>query len=196
MKPSVIIIDDFYENPYQVRDYATSLSFSLNDKKAFPGLRTNYSYSNEKILNIFKQILSPYYSYVIFNPKTATCMFQYTTIHDTSWIHKDNYCKETKYDSNNFDYFSAICYLSPNPPVESGTTLYKDENENRSINALHNEQKNVDEHKFVRTDYICNKFNRIVLFDGSIYHTAETYFGENKYDARLTQVFFLLAIKG
>jgi|SRR6056300_1038311 hypothetical protein len=193
MKPTIHIIDNFYENPYQVREYALSLQFSLNDKTAFPGKRTPYAYSSEKVLDIFKKIFSPYYSDVIFNPKTATGMFQYTTKNDTSWIHKDNHCCE-KNDTNNFDYFSAVCYLSPNAPVESGTSLYKDVNDNNIVNTLDKSKQSI-EPQFVKTDYVSNKFNRLVLFDGNIYHTAETYFGENKYDARLTQVFFLLAIK-
>jgi hypothetical protein len=43
---------------------------------------------------------------------------------------------------------------------------------------------------FTPIDYIGNVFNRLVIYNGEAYHKSTEYFGTDKNDARLTQVFF------
>ena len=44
--------------------------------------------------------------------------------------------------------------------------------------------------KWELTDYISNKFNRLILYDASMFHKSLDYFGKDKYNGRLFQVFF------
>ena len=39
-------------------------------------------------------------------------------------------------------------------------------------------------------DYVSNKFNRLILYDASMFHKSLDYFGKDKYNGRLFQVFF------
>ena len=44
--------------------------------------------------------------------------------------------------------------------------------------------------KWDRTDYIANKYNRIVLYRGNLYHASLDYFGDSLENSRLFQTFF------
>lgn len=120
--------------------------------------------------------------------------FQLTTKHDgDSWVHQDNNVK-----------LAALLYLNPNPPPNSGTTLYRCKdvqqwesfmrdgdgyNTLKTINRIDNRQ--LYDELFDPVDVIGNVFNRLVLYSGQEYHKSNDYFGNGIEDGRLTQVFFI-----
>ena len=48
----------------------------------------------------------------------------------------------------------------------------------------------LDESQFDLVDKVGNVFNRLIIWDGRMIHAASAYFGNNKEDSRLFQLFF------
>ena len=107
----------------------------------------------------------------------------------------------------------GVVYLSPNPPPESGTAFYTHAASGHTrfpspdeIDALSDDERDVlseyerrdfwrkgqppQFHRWVRRLRVENVFNRLLLFDGSLFHCAEAGFGQTVEDARMYQTFF------
>lgn len=108
-------------------------------------------------------------------------------------------------DSNTI--FAAVLYLSPDAPLDSGTSLFRP---NKSFDAVKYEaalvanDKRFAEGKIAMdTSYhtmfdeivnVKNVYNTLILYEGRHYHAANAFFGENLKNARLAQVFFISKI--
>lgn len=44
--------------------------------------------------------------------------------------------------------------------------------------------------KWEMTDFVGNKYNRLIMYRGDNFHTSLDYFGRDMYDGRLFQTFF------
>ena len=105
-----------------------------------------------------------------------------------SWVHRD----ETTW--------AGILYLTPDAPLSSGTAFFRHKNtgiENKYQydkadkeikDELDNDSKNMDKWELI--DYVGNKYNRLVLFQGMRNHRSMDYFGKDKNDGRLFQLWF------
>lgn len=180
VRTNVIIIDDFYSNPDDVRAFALQQEFSV--KKNFPGKRTA-SFLNESTKEGLQKIIQPFGGSIIdwYEEEGGTGSFQYTTALDRSWMHVDNY-----------NTWAGVCYLTPNAPLSAGTGLFK----HKERNTMYDMRKYLDGEtqdmtKWEMVDRIGNVYNRLVLYRGDIYHTSLDYFGKDIQDGRLFQVFFL-----
>jgi len=99
--------------------------------------------------------------------------------------------------------FAGIIYLSPDAPLNSGTSIFrknnqfnqKDYDEAMLLNdkkLKSNNQSDYDYHKmFDEVVTVNNVYNSLVLFEGDTYHAANKFFGSSINDARLTQTFFV-----
>lgn len=180
VRTNVIIIDDFYSNPDEVRAFALQQEFSV--KNNFPGQRTK-SFLNESTKEGLQKIVEPFSGRVLdwYEEEGGTGSFQYTTALDRSWMHVDNY-----------NTWAGVCYLTPNAPLSSGTGLFKNKQDNTMYDMkreLGSESQDIT--KWEMVDRIGNVYNRLVLYRGDIYHTSLDYFGKDIQDGRLFQVFFL-----
>jgi hypothetical protein len=180
---SLIVIDNFYENPMEVRNFA--LKQEYREDSHYPGKRSK-SYACQEHKERFQKILEPLVGKIKDFPfDSDNGKFQYSTSNDHSWVH---------YDNDDIEY-AAIIFLTPDAPVESGTGFYQ----------FMDGTMNASEYKFMKSDFgkyskdmtkwklvdkVGNVFNRIVIFDSSRYHTAVDYFGSDIYDGRLYQIFF------
>jgi len=189
----LIVIDNFYNNPMETRNYILTQNFSV--KGNYPGQRT-ISYANETLKKSIQKYIEPFAGKITNfpilktdnsdNDKIYNGAFQYTTSRDRSWIHTDKY--------NNW---AGVLFLTPNAPLSSGTTFYKFKdgsiNENH-CNILNNHDEvniyNQDLTKWEIVDRIGNVFNRLVLFNSKRFHMSADYFGDSKENGRLFQVFF------
>ena len=180
---SFIVIDNFYDNPMEVRRFA--LQQEYKEDAYYPGRRSP-PFACEEHKERFQQILQPIAGKIKYFPfDTDNGKFQYSTSHDHSWVH---------YDNTGTNY-AGIIYLTPDAPVESGTAFYQykdgtmNANESNLINSDYSKYGK-DMTKWRLVDKIGNVFNRLVLFDSSRYHTAVDYFGTDIHNSRLYQVFF------
>ena len=188
MKTDIIVVDNFYKDPYSVRNFALSQDF--NRTGSYPGYRTKQM-TTEIIKEKLQEILNLNYKIINFsltndpNSISNGC-FQITTSYDRSWIHQD--------DTENW---AGIIYLTPNAPINTGTTFYvlnelttgiKDLNNYSDNNSIKDYSRDLTKWKIV--DKIGNVFNRLILFNSKRFHMSDDYFGTNKENGRLTQVFF------
>jgi hypothetical protein len=187
MKVQSLIIDDFYRNPDDVRAFALAQEFSQSGN--YPGQRTAPFLTNS-IKESIQEVIRPFAGDVTWWGDDSTGSFQYTVASDRSWIHSD--------DTTDW---AGVLYLTPDPPLSSGTGLFrhKDTGLRRWRNSEHpetvvkNSPVNIetqDMTKWEMTDKFGNIYNRLVLYRGDLFHISLDYFGRSKEDGRLFQVFF------
>lgn len=186
--PILLIIDNFYNNPMETREYILKQDFKIRGN--YPGQRT-VSHATEEIKNMIQRWVLPFGDKITHFPMEKTDnnyngAFQYSTSRDRSWIHTDSW--------NNW---AGVLYLTPNAPITSGTGLYKykdgtrlDQEQKLKGNETELSQHSQDVTKWELVDQVGNIFNRLVLFNANHFHSSMDYFGTNKHDGRLTQVFF------
>jgi hypothetical protein len=177
-KCNILIVDNFYKNPEEVRLFALSQNFEVTGN--FPGFRTK-SFLTHKVNYIIKKLLlsfSKCFNQNEYIESDYNGCFQYNTCRNKSWIHTDHY-----------NDHAGIVYLTPDAPLSSGTKFYRffQENADRYITDMYSQ----DMSKWVEVDSIGNKFNRLVLFDSKQFHISNNYFGSNVDNGRLIQLFFI-----
>ena len=189
----LIVIDNFYNNPYEVRNYILTQDFSVRGN--FPGQRT-ISYASENLKDIIQKYIEPFGGKIVdFKiPKEDGSdssliyngSFQYTTSRDRSWVHMDE-----------FNNWAGILYLTPNAPLTAGTSFYKfydGSSCKKDMKILDNkfetDRFSQDMTKWKKVDDIGNVFNRLIIFNSFRYHMSMDYFGDSKENGRLFQVFF------
>lgn len=181
-KCDFFVIDNFYDNPYEIRNFALSCKYTR--RHYYPGKRT-ISYSNNILKEKIESIVYPFSGKLIsFNSYDSdNGSFQIVTKNDETWIHKDN--------SNN--NWAGVLFLTPDAPINSGTGFYKfkGENTDSGYSERHNSSENaIDNTRWELTDYIGNIFNRLLLFNSQKLHQGLNYFGNDDNTGRLFQVFF------
>ncbi len=186
MQTSLIIVDDFYNNPEEVREHALQQDFGVSGN--YPGRRTK-TMINDSIKETISNLLRPHAGEVTnWNDENGgyTGAYQYTLASDRSWVHHDNTTS-----------WAGVCYLTPNPPLSAGTALYR-HIETQCVRNPTDEQLSeyVDSHgqdltKWEVTDKISNVYNRLILYRGDYYHMSQDYFGSTLNNGRLFQTFFI-----
>lgn len=191
-KASIIVIDDFYSNPYDVRSFALQQEFSIEGN--FPGYRT-HSFLNDTIKEAIEAIVYPFSGRITNwydeDNTSSTGAFQYTTEEHHSWLHTDGGVQ-----------WAGVLYLTPQAPPSAGTGFYRHKKSGLEKFIYLTEkptEKDLthpyltdykDMTKWELTDFVSNKFNRLVLYDASMFHKSLDYFGKDKHTGRLFQVFF------
>lgn len=187
MRVNALIIDDFYSNPEEVRDFALQQEFKVRGN--YPGMRTE-PFANEDIKETIESIIQPFAGKITRWHTEYTGCFQYTTAYDRSWIHSDSW-----------NDWAGVLYLTPNAPASAGTGIFrhkktglvnwdlktKTKEETQNCEAIHEAQ---DYTKWEVLDRFGNVFNRLVMYRGDNFHQSMDYFGKDLEDGRLFQVFF------
>lgn len=179
INPNIIVIDDFYKNPDNVRKFA--LSHNIENLGNYPGKRTK-TYPTYEIKHKLQSIMKPHGEITVFemeNFRTSNGSFQLTTSKDRSWIHIDH-------NENLPTNWAGVLYLTPDAPLSSGTNIYKF----KDLQKYNENDYSQDMTKWYLLDSIGNVYNRLILFNAKQYHMSGDYFGLTQDDARLTQVFF------
>lgn len=182
---NTFIIDNIYENPYKIREYALNQTYEHHSYH--PGVRTNNIYMQPELYALLEK------TFLSYNLKINDIhnYFQYNTADEYTWIHHDNviYGEET---------YAGIIYLTPNAPILGGTAMYKyiDGNMNKLDTDLLQNKPNImanakDSSKWLKITQVGNIFNRLVIYNSNNYHSSMEYFGNNIQDARLMQLLFI-----
>jgi hypothetical protein len=200
----VTVISDFYENPDEIRKYALAQKYTYchemkNIEYVFPGSRTKdlKDLSQSLYEKICKKLISVFHI-----PEHDLMRWQINT---SFQIVEGEYGHGLIHQDQN-TVFAGVLYLTPDAPLDSGTSLFKK-------NARYDEDlywkliKENDE-RFKRKEPIDfsyhemfdevvrvnNVYNSLILFEGDIHHCANQFFGKTKQDSRLAQVFFITKI--
>jgi hypothetical protein len=95
--------------------------------------------------------------------------------------------------------YAGIIFLTPDAPPESGTTFYRSKfTKNMKVTDDYNTVFRtgvLDPTIFDVVDVVGNRYNRLVLFDAQMIHSASEYFGNNLLNGRLFQLFFFDILK-
>lgn len=183
---NLMIIDNFYTNAMETRNHILTQEFKVMGN--YPGQRT-VSYANQHLKEMIQGYIQHFAGKIIDWPEgndTYNGAYQYTTSRNRTWVHNDGW--------NNW---AGVLYLTPNAPVSSGTGIFRYKDGTRTVDEseARGNKKLIDEHsqdytKWELVDRVGNIFNRLVLFNSKQYHASLDYFGTNKENGRLFQVFF------
>ena len=183
-EPTIVVVDNFLENPDEVRELALSMSDEYK-KRGSVGIRSKpYPYGDiyrpifEKLLGI-KTDDSEWAG----DGGTHGC-YQWSPAETGQVVH----CDATDW--------AGIIFLSPDAPPRTGTWLMKHKETGKKMrqegleDVFIGNQAQWDTHPFEKIDDIANVYNRLILWNGRHLHTAGSYFGESIDNSRLYQVFF------
>lgn len=173
--PTIMAIDNFLSDPMAERKFALEQEFKVSGN--FPGKRTE-GFATEADRRMLENILGKKITYW---PGGYNGSYQYCLKDMRSWIHRD------------LTTCSAILFLTPNPPPNSGTKIYVHKSggtyEKDDIDGQFNkDSRNYD--AWHVQDVVENKFNRLIIFQGVHSHQSADYFGDSIENGRLFKVFF------
>lgn len=190
--PAVIVVDNYYSNPDQVREYAMTLDFNPN-VKYHKGSRTEVKTIFEGTKQSFEKLLGRKIS--VWEEHIYNGVFQYCTAQESLVYHTDN------------QSYAAVVFLTPDAPPSCGTSFYKSKfnglmayptpadckKQGKSEDALFDEMfagNFYDSTRWELVDTVGNVYNRLVIFDAKRVHAASAYFGDNMENSRLFHMFF------
>lgn len=180
MRTNLIITDNFYGDPDSVRNFALAQSYDV--KGNYPGARTK-SFLTPDLKEAVQTVVWFAGGEVTnwFEQDGYTGSFQLTTAKDRSWIHSDHH-----------NTWAAVCYLTPDAPLSGGTGLfrYKENLASTSKEMGDRPYDAQDMTKWDLCDVVANRYNRLVMYRGDLFHSSLDYFGSTPEDSRLFQLFF------
>lgn len=189
MRLNSLIVDNFYANVDEVRDFALAQEFGVTGN--YPGNRTK-SFANDNIKEYINSFIRPTSGEITYwSDDEYNGAYQYTTQYERSWIHAD---------SNTT--WAALVYLTPDAPLSGGTGLFRHKEtglemtpklsdgtiDNTLLDMVYVDSQDLT--KWDITDRLANKYNRLVMYRGDLFHMSLDYFGTNKENGRLFQTFF------
>jgi len=181
-KPRLWIVDNFYDDPYAVREFALKQEFQEN-LNYYKGSRSTQQFIVPGTKEAFEKIIGK--KITNWTETHGMCgRFQYCTAQDDLVYHCDS------------QTLAGMVYLTPDAPYSCGTSLFahkktglRNENDFNNVDVF-GETGFYDRSKFELVDTAGNVFNRLVLFDAKCIHSANEYFGTNITNGRLFHLFF------
>ena len=178
--PRMFIVDDYYANPDEVRNYALNNVEYEQDLRWYKGFRSKGVYRPAGMKESFEHIMG---QRIIDFESGYNGVFQIMYGSDPQVYHYDT------------QRWAAMIYLTPNAPIQSGTRLHK----SRRNGTRHRDEPFADDAfrgdfydstQFDVADSAANIYNRLVIMDAGSFHSAGPYFGNDYESGRLTHLFF------
>lgn len=200
----VTVFDNFYEDPQKIRKFALAQDYIYchelkNVDYVYPGSRTKdlSVLDPELYVKVCRKLMSTFHiqEYDALRLEIQTSFQIVGEKFGSGVIHQDNNV-----------IFSGVLYLTPNAPLDSGTSLFKKNekfDEMKFIKALADNDERFRANQSISYDYhdmfdeivrINNIYNNLIVFEGDIPHCANRFFGTKNDDSRMAQVFFVKRI--
>ncbi len=198
----VTIVENFYENPDTIRKFALAQRFTYckdatNIDYVYPGCRTqDLSLLNKDLYDkICTKLVSVFHNaeHDVMRWLITTSFQSVTKEYNQGVIHTDLNT-----------VFAGVLYLTPDAPLDSGTSLFK---KNKTYNEAKYQQALVDNDERFKAGEIAmdtsyhsmfdeivrvnNVYNTLIIYEGRHFHAANKFFGKTLEDSRLAQVFFI-----
>ena len=180
----LFVVDNFYEDPLAVRDYALSQYFF--DDEGYLGMRTRKQFFFDGVKERFEKIINK--KITNWEEESMNGRFQ-TCKAGTQLVY---HCDQQKW--------AAMVYLTPDAPIECGTSFYRHKGtkkyhnsqfyNNDDLTTIFNQKTFLDRTPYEMVDTVGNVFNRLVIFDGGLIHAASEYFGWDIPSSRLFHMYF------
>jgi Family of unknown function (DUF6445) len=198
----VTVIENFYENPDAIRKFALKQKYKFcheikDISYTFPGCRTSdiSNLSKELYDKICTKLVSVFHNseHDFMRWQIATSFQSVAEDYGQGVIHTDHNT-----------IFAAVLYLTPDAPLNSGTSLFKRNktfDEKQYLSALDDNDEKFKAGKIkMDTSYhsmfdeivrVNNVYNTLIVYEGRHYHAANQFFGKTMQNSRLAQVFFI-----
>ena len=197
MRRDIIVVDNFLDNPDDVREYALEQRYELRARKNWPGRDSSGTHGEEEMTKACSLVVGQQLS---INPQNKCSYFRCTQMgqHGSQHIH---------FDPNPGLVWAGVLYLTPIFHPTGGTKFWKHketgweraptmeegakygiQNHEDMVKFFNTEGK--DESKWIETDNIGFKYNRLVMFNPYFWHSNGDLFGTHFDNARLVQLFF------
>lgn len=179
-KPRLWIVEDFYDDPNSVREFA--LNQKYYDDPGFIGKRTREQFFFPGMKEKFEQIMGM--RITNWESHGMNGRFQHNVSGEAITWHTD------------FQKFAGLIYLTPDAPYSAGTRMsaYKANRvrhcSDPRIMDCFNQITFLDGTLYEDVDVVGNVYNRLVIYDGGLIHAAKEYFGYNMDNCRLWHMFF------
>ncbi|MCI5047245.1 MAG: DUF6445 family protein [Aquisalinus sp.] len=188
-----LIIDDFFNNPDEIREMALSLDYPPRPPKAYyPGRNSGQPLPLRGVERMMGDIVHEPNLVVAPNSSHAHPRLALEGDQSRASIHTD-YC-----------HWSALIYLTPDEYCQGGTHFFRHKktgwdmapvfpgvaeaagypDANTALHTIMNEEHN-DRTKWTETMTIPMKYNRMVVFRGYLFHDAGVSFGKTPETGRL-----------
>ena len=185
-KPTSWIVDNFYENPDQVREFALKQEYVEGGfGRGFIGRRTEQQFLFPSLKERFEEIMGK--KITAWESHGMNGRFQIAWSGEPLVYHCDS------------QKWGGMLYLTPDAPYSCGTTLYAhkttrartyfDKGWDSAWKDIPGDP-HLDGTHFESVDVLGNVYNRLVIFDASAIHSASQYFGTVKENSRCWQMFF------
>lgn len=183
-KKRYIVVDNFYENPDYVREFALRQNLMAHPD-LHKGCRTEDRFFAPHMQETFEDIMGMKVLRWYDIDGYCNGVFQYCVESDPIVYHCDQQ-----------DWAGAI-YLTPNAPYDSGTSFFASK-ANGQLDAddpyfdhgtVFNDNF-LDRERFDKVDEVGNVYNRLVLWNARLIHAASSYFGDRADNSRLFHLFF------
>ena len=180
------IVDNFYEDPDAVREFALKQDYLEGGLgRGFIGRRTEQQFLFPGLKERFEEIMGR--EITAWQEHGMNGRFQISWSGEPLVYHCDS------------QKWGGMLYLTPGAPFSCGTTLYA--HKTTRARTYYEEgwdaawrdvpgDCHLDGSSFEPVDVLGNVYNRLVIFDASAIHSASQYFGTVKENARLWQMFF------
>ena len=180
LQKKLYVVDDFYQNPDLVRDYALQVQY-IEDNRWYKGNRSEHNYLTPAVKASFEAITGQ--PITRWSEYETNGKFQYCTPEDLLVYHCD------------LQNWAAMIYLTPGAAYDTGTSFYAHRGTGiRSSREPDSDQVFsggfYDRTRFELVDTVGNVYNRLVIFDSRCIHAAAGYFGTELKNSRLFQIFF------
>ena len=198
-------VDNFFKYPDEIRRFGLSLDFKPEPKGMWPGTRSpelaliSSSFKNAICSKYLKlHLASPMVGY-----KCAAYFQKVDAKAGQGWVHNDTPHLHTN-----------LIYLTPNASLNSGTSVYRpkegvgpmitsrNNTKKRDFNLNKITAKEAEKFRlesnadFEETIRFSNVYNRCIGFDGSNWHSANSFAQDSKEEERLTLIIFWMEIVG
>lgn len=203
MPTSLIIVDDFLDDPYVLRNAALRLNYP-EAKGPYPGRNSVERIDLEGLNNEVSRLVGEPLVPMIHNQAHGKCRMAFASDVGTARVHTDG------------SHWSGILYLSKPEDCRGGTEFfrhiptnterapYSDKESAEKFGAPSAKQwvadllerDTADESKWELTLRIPMRFNRLVLLRPWLWHTAGESFGDSPENGRLVYLMFFSSGKG
>lgn len=176
----VFVVENFYSDPYAVREFA--LQQEYYDDPGYIGRRTRKQFFIPGVKEAFEEIIGQ--KIVKWEEHGMNARFQHNWAGEKLVYH----CDEQKW--------AGMIYLTPNAPYQTGTSTWAHKEKKIHHNSMpgimdcFNQRTFLDRTPYEPVDTFGNVFNRLVIFDGGLIHSATDYFGDCLENCRLWHMFF------
>jgi hypothetical protein len=193
----LIVKDHFYKNPAKVVEISQKAEYF--EPAHVTGFRSRAVYHENGVKKKLETILGIQITRWDINPLEENGVFykgfSKGKLKETPGVHSDE----------PYNDITALVYLTPNIPVDCGTSLWMHKKTglinpatkqdalrlNMPFDDLVNllEEDSKKRSKWVEIDRIGNKFNRLVAYPSGAFHSATKHYGSNFNDGRIYQTF-------